>query len=380
MGAGPAVFLTMPYPVEPPFSGAAVRIRALVRVLEEAGVRCAVMAPLGEGGDVLTAEKALGAVFRPISSRPRIRHFLNPSLMRESLAAARQGARVFVLGFPYQIFSLWPIAQRYSIPILLDEHNVEWRRFRDLHGRLAGIGMRWVERFAMRRAAAVFCVSTVDQADLHTAYAIHALLAPNGVDTTHFRPEPPDPSLKTRLGIEDNHHVLLFFGPFDYLPNREAAGILRERLLPAILRARPNTTLILAGRNPPALAPHTNLRIAGPVPDMVPYIQLADLILVPLLRGGGSRLKILEAMACGRCVISTPLGASGLDVPADSLVVAELDQFEAAAVRHLTDTGARLAVGAAARQASLTYDWRHALQGLVALVRRYADSSRTTGR
>jgi glycosyltransferase involved in cell wall biosynthesis len=280
------------------------------------------------------------------------------------------------LGFPYQVFSLWPIARRYRIPILLDEHNIEWLRFRDLHGRLAGLGMRWVEQFAIRRAAAVSCVSIADQAGLMACYGINATVAPNGVDTAHFFPAPPNPSLRARLGIEDNHNVLLFFGPFDYLPNRRAAELLRERLLPAVVCVRPNTTLVLAGRNPPVLAPHPNLRITGPVPDLAPYLHLADIVLVPLLQGGGTRLKILEAMACGRCVISTPLGATGLDVPAGSLVTAEFDQFEAAVLRHLNDTGARLATGTAARQASLTYDWDQTLEGLVGLVRRYADGVR----
>ena len=374
MAAGPAVLLTMPYPIEPPFSGAAVRMRHLVKILQEAGLTCTVVAPLGEGGAVPRAEKEMGATLWPIPSRPRVRHFLNPSLMRGSLIAARQGAHLFILGFPYQIFSLWPIAKRFRIPILLDEHNIEWLRFRDLHGRLAGVSMRWVEQLAIRRAAAVSCVSTADQAGLRACFGVNAILAPNGVDTAHFQPGPPDPLLRAMHAIEDNHHVLLFFGPFDYLPNREAATFLRDCLLPAVVRAHPNTTLVLAGRNPPALAAHPNLRITGPVPDMVPYLQLADLVLVPLLQGGGTRLKILEAMACGRCVIATPRGAAGLDIAPGSIILPDLDQFEGTVVDLLKDADARAAIGNAARQASLAHDWRLTLQDFVRLVRRFTDS------
>jgi len=99
--------------------------------------------------------------------------------------------------------------------------------------------------------------------------------------------------------------------------------------------------------------------VHGTVPDMRPYYRDAAIVVVPLLHGGGTRLKILEAGACGKAIVSTSVGAEGLDFcPGRDLVLADsAEDFAEAVIRLRGDEGQRAHLGRSARQASLKYDW-----------------------
>lgn len=129
----------------------------------------------------------------------------------------------------------------------------------------------------------------------------------NGVDTGYFRPfdEIREPG------------TLLFMGCLEWRPNLDGIVQMIERVLPAVRREEPDVRLVLVGRNPPdwlrKLAASTpNVELHGNVPDVRPFLARAGMLAVPLRIGGGSRLKILEALASGTPVVSTRVGAEGL--------------------------------------------------------------------
>lgn len=133
-------------------------------------------------------------------------------------------------------------------------------------------------------------------------------VVPSGYDPDYFRP-PSEPPKRSDAN-------LCFVGSMDYLPNVGAMSHFVETVLPQIHATRPDVTLTIVGRNPTAgiraLAEHPAVEVTGGVPDVRPWLSRSAAMVVPLTIGGGTRLKIVEAMAMECPVISTTIGAEGL--------------------------------------------------------------------
>jgi polysaccharide biosynthesis protein PslH len=167
------------------------------------------------------------------------------------------------------------------------------------------------EREACRKAAHVIAVSANDSTQMKELFGVERISAvATGVDVEYFRR-----SLDVRAAKFD----LVFTGAMDWLPNIDGARFFVREVLPLIRAKRPGCTLVLAGRSPVAellgfAAEDPLITVTGTVPDIRPYLWDASVSIVPLRIGGGTRLKIYEAMAAGLPVVSTPVGAEGLDV------------------------------------------------------------------
>lgn len=209
-----------------------------------------------------------------------------------------------------------------TVPILLNCHNVEYiiieryaqietNRLKKYYARLEAHRLRNAERDGcFRVAAAMVCSET----DLHALQELGPQLPisviPNVVDTDHIHPPTVDRS-------ENDSPMLLFQGSMDWYPNRDAVEFFASLILPAIRSSYPRSRLVVAGRNPPAdfiqrFSSDPNIEFTGTVPDMRPYLASATIVIVPLRLGGGTRIKILEACAAGKPVVSTKIGAEGL--------------------------------------------------------------------
>ena len=226
-------------------------------------------------------------------------------------------------------------------------------------GEVLGRGVGdWLRRLHFELAAC----ARVDQIHVMSA-ADRALLArllpdgerrirviPNGVDTAHYQPPPRDAQ---REGA-------LFVGSFPHLPNLDALDYFLAAVWPEVRRRVPGARLTIAGSRPPRrvldLDGRDGIEVAGEVPDLAPLYQRHRLLAVPLRAGSGTRLKILEAMACGLPVVSTTVGAEGIEGrPGEHLMVADhpssfaqavvtlLSEREGAADR-LADNGRTLVV------------------------------------
>jgi len=205
---------------------------------------------------------------------------------------------------------------------VLFQHNVEtviWRRHAEHAAdplRKAYFGsqaarMFQVERAACRKAAHVIAVSEKDAEQMKEMFGVERLSAvPTGVDVEYFQ-RPP--------GAWPEKHDLVFVGAMDWLPNVDGARFFMREVLPLIRQKRPECSVVLAGRSPDAevmsLASGDPLiTVTGTVPDIRPYLWESKVSIVPLRIGGGTRLKIYEAMAAGVPVVSTRVGAEGLSV------------------------------------------------------------------
>jgi glycosyltransferase involved in cell wall biosynthesis len=160
--------------------------------------------------------------------------------------------------------------------------------------------LKTVEKRAIPRADRVLCVSESDAAIVR-AVGGRAVLAPNGVDDEFFAVDGP--------GDEDR---ALFFGHFGYEANRRGVARFLREGWPQVRASRPNARLAIVGGGPTHGLEGDGVDILGLVPDLPAVHATARAVVVPIWEGGGTRLKVLEALAAGREVVSTPLGASGI--------------------------------------------------------------------
>jgi glycosyltransferase involved in cell wall biosynthesis len=253
-----------------------------------------------------------------------------------------------------------------NVPTLIATHNVEsliWQR-RAEHGvNLAetaffGLQARKMERFerrALHRATAVSAV-TADDAQTMQNWGIPAVtLIPNGVDTELYRP--------SREPEHDNE--ILSVASLDWFPNASALEYFTERILPLIREKNPQAVLRIVGRRPSdslrkKFTGVPGIDFVGEVGDVRPYLERASAIIVPLRIGGGSRLKILEALAAGKAVVSTTIGAEGLELEHERhlLVADSPDEFARRVLEVLTSKDARRRLGECGRALVLRcYGW-----------------------
>ena len=250
-----------------------------------------------------------------------------------------------------------------AVPVVLFEHNVEyviWQRLCALQTRLwrrALFAIEWRklrarEADACRRSDATIAVSEDDRQRLEAlAPGMCATSIPTGVDTDYF-----SPGRHTELP-----HRLVFSGSMDWHPNEDAIAYFADAILPRIRTAMPDASLTVVGRNPSArlreLAARTGILVTGTVDDVRPSIGEAAVYVVPLRAGGGTRLKIFEALAMGKAVVSTTVGAEGLGLEPGRHFVAADDpaSFADAVVTLLRDPAQRQALGQAGRTLVETY-------------------------
>ena len=252
------------------------------------------------------------------------------------------------------------VPERLPVPTVLFQHNVEamiWRRHAEVaRGAVARRYFReqWrrmeaFERAECRRFDHVIAVSPEDRDTFRNAYGVtDATDVPTGVDVEFFRPAG---------GIAREPRDLVFTGSMDWLPNEDGILWFVDEILPRIRARIPGASLTIVGRNPPvrirAFAARDSLvRVTGTVADVRPFIERAAVFVVPIRIGGGTRLKIFEAMAMERAVVSTAVGAEGLPVTCgEHVLLADEPQAFANAVVSLLEAPDRAArIGASAAQ------------------------------
>ena len=169
---------------------------------------------------------------------------------------------------------------------------------------------------------------------------------------------------------------MVFFGLLSYVPNVDGVTHFVQDIWPRIAEAHPDARLkIVGGRPPPSLQALAGPRVelTGFVPDLRPHLAAATAVVVPLRLGGGTRLKIVEGMAMGKAIVSTTLGAEGIEaVPGRDLLVEDHPAAFADAVnRLLADPGLAARIGQSARRLAVQrYSWSGAAQALEGFYRR----------
>ena len=299
---------------------------------------------------------------------------------------ARQAVRRRQPGVPVS----WPLrpapgsARREAPALVVDSHEIAYdlaRQFARAGGSLgrrlyAGANWRKLRREELgtyRDADGVYLCSAADERRLlDEVPGVRTAVIPNAADVEYYQPRPTDPPPDGR--------TVVYFGLLSTVPNVDGVIHFVQDIWPRIAEAHPEARCkIIGGRPPPSL-----LALAGPrveltgfVPDLRPHLAAAAAVVVPLRLGGGTRLKIVEAMAMGKAIVSTTLGAEGIEaVPGrDILIEDEPAAFADAVNRLLAEPGLAARIGQSARQLAVErYGWSGAARALEGFYRRILEN------
>lgn len=198
----------------------------------------------------------------------------------------------------------------------------------------------------------------------------HVTVVPNGVDTKHFKPSFKQPLPNT----------LLFTGTMSYEPNVEGICWFVKRVLPIITKQIPEVLVHVVGTNPVERVlklASGQVIVHGRVPDMAPFFDAASVYMAPILSGGGTRLKILEAAASGKAIVTTSLGAEGIDLVAgeEILIADSAEEFGNVIVQILNDSQLRQRLEHNVRRSIYKYDWETIKLKINSLINNLAPAS-----
>ncbi len=263
-----------------------------------------------------------------------------------------------------------------STPAVLFQHNVEtalWRRRASTEGnpvkrlayKIEAAKMARYEQRTLERFHHIIAVSDHDRQEmLVMAPGCDISVVPTGVDTKKYTMAPPATAEPPRL---------VFTGSMDWEPNIEAVAYFCQHIFPIVRREFPSALFQIVGRDPHPRVKQLaseHVEVTGTVPSVNEYLCGATLVVVPLRAGAGTRLKIFEAMAMGRAVISTSIGAEGLDVQSgrDLILADDPTAFAEAILSLLRDAGLRQKYERAAAKLAAQYDWSNIAQNFAELL------------
>jgi polysaccharide biosynthesis protein PslH len=237
-----------------------------------------------------------------------------------------------------------------------------------LYSLVQWLRLRRYERDLCLRCKHLIAVSPADMralSALHPRIGERTLLLPNGVDPEFWAPEAVEPA------PEVEEPALVFDGSMSFRPNVDAVRWMAVEVWPFVRQERPDARFYIVGRDPApsvrALDTIEGVHVTGAVADTRPWVRAATVYVVPMRMGGGVRLKVLQAMSMSRAVVSTPMGAEGIDAASgrEMLLAADAPGFARSVLTLLGDPERRKELGRAARaRAAERYAWNNLLPAL----------------
>jgi len=375
------ILVLSPCDVFPPVHGSSTAIYHTLQFLAEKNRVSALLAHLySQGGQIDLESPNLAIRYCRRSSLDRLGYkglFFNPLYYQAALQVAREFEPDVI-----QAELLWTapaalwLRHNTGRPVVLMQENVEYQKFVrfGLTSPFLKV-VRWLEGWACQSADRVVALSEVDRDFMIELYGVppeRFALIPHGVDPELFDHRPEGAAAaRQALGVEAGTPLLTFVGKLDYLPNVRAVAHIAERIAPAVWERHPEARFVIVGQGVESVAEYRRDGLlftgfvdarAGARPNLSDYLSASDVVLVPLDSGSGTRLKIVEAAANARPVVSTRIGAEGQSFVdgQEILLTDEADQaFIDATLRLLDDPALGERLGRAARARVLAeYSWR----------------------
>jgi glycosyltransferase involved in cell wall biosynthesis len=333
-----------------------------------------------------TLAQSLDYILRLPSAAPyAVRKFAHPQVRQEvARCLADRSLDVAVCDF---LSASLNFPESSPAPVVLFQHNVEtmlWQRManseksavRKLAYGIEARKMAAYERLALGRFQHVIAVSAHDRdamLTLSSSPGCPITVVPTGVDTEEYRVAP---------SVSGDPPLIVFTGSMDWEPNIDAMEYFCHEIWPLVIADHPDARFQIVGRTPhprvQRLASAT-VEVTGTVPSVTDYLRAATVVIVPLRIGGGTRLKIFEAMAMAKAMVSTSIGAEGLDVTHDRDIVIADDprSFATGILQFLRDPAMRLSYEQNAAELAARYDWSQIARRFADVLRDAADSFRS---
>lgn len=327
-----------------------------------------------------TLRQSLDYILRlPAAAPYAVTKFSHPRV-QESVSRTLQGGRCDVAVCDFLSASL-NFPDTSPVPVVLFQHNVEtslWQRMADretnpvrrLSYRIEAGKMARYERNTLAKFGHVIAVSDHDRDQMQAMDGqCRISVVPTGVDTSRYQRVPSAPGTPP---------IIVFTGSMDWEPNVDAVEYFCREIWRSVLAEFPNARFEIVGRNPSPRVQRLaspSVIVTGTVPSVTDHLRNATVVVVPLRIGGGTRLKIFEAMAMAKAMVSTSIGAEGLDVThGRHLLLADDPQsFARGILQLLRDPAVRRNYEEAAADLAAQYDWSH-------IARRFADVLREASR
>ena len=373
---------TVPFPLT---DGGRIRVFNLLKqIAEKSDVILLALETQPTDAEGITELQQLGIQVHLVPNAPTLPRvsfgtLVNAFLKRQPITVARYDLPVYRQKFRelvatenfdlvhYEMFHTAQFRTEVDLPSVLSQQNVDSAIWRRLCAETANPFYKfayWTQQLVFQRYEralspkfdAVTCTSDIDAAVFQRHCAADTIeIIPNGVDVTHYQPD---------FTSEAPAH-LIYIGSMDWYPNEDAVAFFADEVLPGIQDKVPDVQFSIVGGNPSArvqrLAEREGVVVTGRVPEIKPYFAEATVFVVPLRIGSGTRLKILEALAMGKAIVSTSVGAEGLDLKdgEEIFIADEPTPFADAVTRLLTDASLRRRVGENGRaRVEQDYDWR----------------------
>jgi len=321
----------------------------------------------------------------PSSAPYAVNKFTDPTV-REEVARRLNDSRLDIAVCDFLSASL-NFPKQSPTPVVLFQHNVEtmlWRRMaateksplRKLSYSIEARKMEAYETQALRRFPHIIAVSEHDGNEMLTlSPGCRITVVPTGVDTEQYAVVPSAPG---------DPPLIVFTGSMDWEPNIDAVEYFCAEIWPQILASFPTARFQIVGRSPHPRVQRlvsSSVQVTGTVPSVSDYLRWATVVIVPLRIGGGTRLKIFEAMAMAKALVSTSIGAEGLQVTngRDILIADDAPSFAASILELLRDRELRRNYEQNAAQLAARFDWSRIAQRFADVLQQVVTKSSRTG-
>ena len=242
--------------------------------------------------------------------------YINPEIMIKGLELIlTKKIDLIICDYPWSGINVLVLHFLTGVPFIFHEHNVEYiikDEIRAKYGKL----MKILEKVLCKKAKFIITVSQKDKSILSKVFRIckkKIWVVENGFDETRFYPTKKNVEKIRKKYKIGKKPLIVFFGKLDYPPNKEAVYKIYWEIVPRVLKVLPQARFLIVGKKYPfEFKPRKELMFTGLVKNIEDYVNAADIVIVPLLVGSGTRIKILEAIACGKKIVSTSKGAEGL--------------------------------------------------------------------
>ncbi len=397
------VFVISPNIPWPPTDGGRIVVYNTTKALVELGHRVGFVG-IGEPGagvppelgamvqvwswEARTKISRWGALRSVFSAEPYVMTKFHPRGLDQCVLAAADEFRPDVVHVEFLSMGVYgrAVAAARGIPVVLRLHNVDstlMQRFRDsqrnpLTRWFAGLEHRRLceyERTNLGSFDRRVAITPVDAAVLERTAGVSVGSIPSGIDTEYYRPG--------LQAVEES--TVVYVASMDWLPNVDSARWFLDEVWPQVRRAVGTARFVLVGRHPPfdlvERADGRSVVVTGSVEDVRPWLATAAVVAVPTRIGSGMRIKILEALAMGKPVVSTRVGCEGIAGLEDGRNVVLADdagEFARRIAALLKDRERRTALGTAARALVVEYyQWRDVAKAFERIYRELVDEARS---
>jgi glycosyltransferase involved in cell wall biosynthesis len=374
------ILMLGPCDVFPPVDGNSMNIYNIMKYVPESSKLFVLLSRVfSQEGEIDLSHQNLDIRYCPKSYFDRFKYksfLFNPYYYRAAYELmSRTRADVIQCQVLFTCFVGYLLKKRFGKPMVLVQENVEYLKYKRF-GSPAPLTylLRELEEFGCRAADKIVAVSEADKRFMKEIYGVpdkKIEVIHHCADTELFRYDEGGRRAVRRLhNLSPDETILTFVGKLDTIPNARAVRYIADHLYPAILAEYPQTTFFIIGQNYEQLLGWKQSRMVftGFVstrrdvhPNMADYLSASDIVLIPLDSGSGTRLKILEAAACSRPIVSTEIGAEGLEFTdgEEILLTKDVDEeFIHLILGLMEDRSWRERLGERARQKLLTlYSW-----------------------